>query len=156
MILLDPRSIDQFTEKVQLQGRAMNSEFARRMRLLAPQDRLLVEMAVQHKLSRRQMGTVLGVSPGNVSRRLRRIINRLHDPLVVWLTAWDCSLSQEHLQIGLEHFLLDKPINELARQRGISPSQARAMLEYIRGWYRGSCSPRAKRPPVSEKENDRT
>lgn len=135
MISLKSASLEWFTDKPD--GLASQRELRRRIRLLEPHDRMLIEVALDRTMSRRQLGTMLGMAPGSVSRRVRRIINRLRDPLVISLTDPDCPLSREHLQIALEYFLLDKPVIQLARARNAPQHQIRAMLDYVRGWHRG-------------------
>lgn len=141
MILLAPQSIENFSQAVKGIGResAWARQWEQRLRLLPRDDRVLVEMAMQHHMSRRQMGSVLGCSPGNVSRRLRRVTRRLADPLVGALISDAGSLADEYRQAGIQHFLLGTSVADLARARRISKAQAHGMIQYIRGWHRGVC-----------------
>jgi hypothetical protein len=138
MILLDSKVLSNVDEKLPMPAAGdQRADWSRRLRLLWPEDRVLVQMAQEQRLSRREMGALLGMSKGNVSRRIRRLQNRLGDPLVGALADRDCSLADDYLRIGLEHFLLDRPVAELARRRRITPDRARAMIAYVRGWHRG-------------------
>lgn len=136
MILLDPSVLETLAHS-RPSSAGDGRMFRQWTRLLHPEDRLLFELAMRHRLSRRQVAAALGVAPGNVSRRLRRLLNRLHDPLITNLCDSACTLPAEHRQIGLEHFLHDRPLNDIARQRRQSKLQIRQMIEYIRGWHRG-------------------
>lgn len=136
MITIDPAVLERLPHR-KASSEAISKGRASWTRFLQPEDRLLYELAMQHRLPRRQVAAALGVAPGNVSRRLRRLINRLHDPLVVQLCASGCTLPDEHRQIGLEHFLHHRTLNDIARDRRQNPRRIRQMIEYIRGWHRG-------------------
>jgi DNA-directed RNA polymerase specialized sigma24 family protein len=137
MILLNPILMDQFEEPARPGIRAPGRAFFERVKFLAPDDRLLVELAMEHRLSRRQIGQILKIAPGSVSRRLRRLVNRLKEPMVMALANPRCTLQSEYRQVGIEHFIQLVTVTELARNRGISLSQARSMVEYVRGWHGG-------------------
>jgi hypothetical protein len=139
MLLIDPRKLDHATNhvidtRILAQG---SDALLRRYKLLGEQDRLLIDMALKHRLSRRQIGTVLGLTPGGVTRKLRRVMNRLHDPLVAALSDPDCTLAPEFRQIGIEYFLHRRPLKELSRLHRVSRQEVRSTLDYLRGWHRG-------------------
>lgn len=50
-----------------------------RAHLLAGKDRAVLEMVLEHGDSLRQIGRLMGLSPANVGRRVRRITRRLAD-----------------------------------------------------------------------------
>jgi|SRR5450432_2118460 len=137
MLLVNPQSLDQMSEKIRSPHSDMPPEFNRILALLDKKDRLLVEMAMKHHLSRRQIGQVLGRTPGTITRKIRSVINRLNDPLILALADPNCCLSPDHRQIAIEHFLHRSSIAALARQRAISRHEIRATLDYVRGWHRG-------------------
>jgi len=118
--------------------------------LLNSKERLLVEMALKHGLSRRQMGLALDLPPGTVTRRLRRLVNRLYDPLIDALMDRTCTLSSEERQVGIEYFLQRKPVGEIAREHGLSRWATRQMIEFIRGWQRGI---RQQQQPQHQQQN---
>src|SRR4051812_38187316 len=142
MLLLNPQVLDQLTEHVRSCDSRGDSEFLRRLRLLERSDRTLVEMAVKHNLTRRQIADLMHITPGSVTRRLQRIIQRLHDPIVIALADRTCTLPSEHRELGIQHFLHRLSIKMLVRRHKLSRGEIEKMLEYIRGWHRGVTSRR--------------
>jgi DNA-directed RNA polymerase specialized sigma subunit len=63
--------------------RGAQSALLARAQLLAQPDRMLVELAIKNHLTQRQLAQILSVPSGTVCRRLRRLITRLSDPLVI-------------------------------------------------------------------------
>src|SRR5688572_1612050 len=63
----------------------MSPAFRQRLELLPMRDRAIVELTLRSNLSRSGIARALGMAPGQVSRRLRVLYARLHDPLVVAL-----------------------------------------------------------------------
>jgi DNA-binding MarR family transcriptional regulator len=57
-------------------GSAFGDSLLRRAAMLPPRDRLLVELSVHNSASLRQLARALDMTPGCVSRRLRRLISR--------------------------------------------------------------------------------
>jgi hypothetical protein len=145
MLTIDPHRLDQLTTHARdafgLQP-DVSDRFHQRYRLLSPQDKLLIDMAMKYRLSRREMGLVLNIAPGAVSRRLRRVLNRLNDPLVVALIDPTCTLDPEHRQVGIEYFLHRRNVQTISRTQQRSRHEVRAMIEYVRGWHRGISSRR--------------
>jgi DNA-directed RNA polymerase specialized sigma24 family protein len=143
MPLLDPHILER-----QLNVRAtasMSGEqraILRRAELLAPRDRLLVRLSLHNGVSRRQLGEVLNLRPGTVTRRLQRLGARLNDPLVVALLREDCPLAPEYRQLGVEHFLQGRPMRDLAEAHRMSLSEVRRIITYLRGWHRGMSAAR--------------
>jgi DNA-directed RNA polymerase specialized sigma24 family protein len=109
-----------------------------RIDLLRPNDRLLLELTMRGNYSRRRIGKVLNLEPGSVSRRLRRLIGRLNDPLVSRLLDSRCPLPPDYRQIGVEHFLSGWSTTELAGKHGMTVIQMRQIVQYLRGWSRGA------------------
>ena len=108
-----------------------------RIDLLPPSDRLLVELVMSGAVSRKRAAELLGVEPGTVTRRLRRISARLHDPIVRELMMDRCPLAADYRQIGVEHFLTGLSAEKLGHRHGIRASEVRRMLQFVRGWCRG-------------------
>ncbi|HEV7300829.1 MAG TPA: hypothetical protein VGN72_15795 [Tepidisphaeraceae bacterium] len=120
--------------------RALDGEptvILKRARLLERDDRLLVELALQGRLSRRKLGEVFHVPAGTVTRRLQRIAARLYDPLVVDLLDDTCPIAPEYRQIGVEHFLQRLSIATIAGKHCMRLADVRAAIHFIRGWHRG-------------------
>ena len=137
MLLLNPQALDQLSQEVRTSAIEPFAALLTRAKLLHAKDQLLLEMALKHRLSRRQMGMVLGLAAGSVSRKVRRLLNRLHDPFVVALSDPGCSLAPDYRQLAVEHFIHGQTMAKLARMHGISRQEVRTMLEYVRGWHKG-------------------
>jgi DNA-directed RNA polymerase specialized sigma24 family protein len=118
--------------------RAVESAAIRqRVALLRPGDRAIAELVLGEGASHRQIALLLKCTPGQVSRRIRRIANRLHDPRVTALLHPDCPLEPAYRQVGVERFLQDKSVKELAAEHTCSTAEIRRRLDAINFWYRG-------------------
>jgi DNA-directed RNA polymerase specialized sigma24 family protein len=116
-----------------------------RVALLRREDRLMVELALRSGRSHRQIAELLRRTPGTVSRALRRLSRRLHDPLVLALLHPDCPLDGETRQIGVEHFLVGLSGVELAQKHDLPAAEVRRSFAFIRLWYRGLAARRNDR-----------
>ena len=116
----------------------MSPAFRQRLDLLPMRDRAIVELTLRSNLSRSGIARALGMAPGQVSRRLRVLYARLHDPLVVALFDPRCPLAPEYRQLGTEHFLLGLSTRELAEKHQLGLVEVRQMLAYVRGWQKGA------------------
>lgn len=118
-------------------GHGMSPALVKRVALLPTRDRAIVELTLRASLSRAGIARALGVTPGQVSRRLRVLYARLHDPLVVALADDRCPLAPEYRQLGIEHFLLGCRVPRLADKHRLPQGEVRRMLAYLRGWQKG-------------------
>ena len=142
MPLVDALRLDQqFAEQQRPIESDANQVLFRRARALAPKDQLLIELAYQKNLSVRQIARILDRPAGSISRKMNRLCARLRDPLVAALLEPGCVLAPEYRQIAIEYFAQKREIRELARQREMTPTQIRAVLNFVRGWYRGVYRP---------------
>jgi DNA-directed RNA polymerase specialized sigma24 family protein len=121
---------------------AQNDALRQRIALLRPGDRAIAELVLCDGASHRQIAMLLGVTPGQVSRLIRRIGNRLHDPRVIALLHPDCPLDPAYRQVGVERFLQDKSVKQLAAEHICSAAEVRRRLDAINFWYRGLLSAR--------------
>jgi DNA-directed RNA polymerase specialized sigma24 family protein len=108
-----------------------------RIALLRPDDRTLLELSLRAGASYRVIGRALKRSPGSVSRAIRRLGRRLHDPLVVGLLHRDCPLDPVYRQIAVEHFLTGLSVPELSRKHERSIPEVRRIVHFVRTWHRG-------------------
>lgn len=137
MILLDPIKLDRIPS-VQPIRHGIETRWVEAItKLLSPEDQALMKMAMHLQLPVRLIGKALGVSPGNVSRRLRRLMHRIQNPLLAGLVDPNSGLPSEHRHVGLDHFLHGLPINHIARRRKLAESQVREMIQFIQGWHKG-------------------
>ena len=138
MPLVDALRLDQeFAEQDRPTAADAHRVLFRRAQALEPKDRLILELAYQKNLSVRQIGRILDRPAGSISRRMNRLCARLRDPLVAALLEPSCVLTSEYRQIAIEYFAQKREIRELARQRDMTPTQIRAVLNFVRGWHRG-------------------
>ena len=100
-------------------------------------DRALLHLALEHHLSTREMAALVGVNHGSVIRRLRRLRQRLTDPLVVALTDAACPLAGDDRDLALAYFMRRQPMRAIARQRGLPLRHVRRRIQYVRGWITG-------------------
>ena len=108
-----------------------------RIGLLLPDDSAIAELVLCEGASHRQIATLLKVTPGQVSRLIRRIGNRLHDPRVSALLHPDCPLDPDDRQVGVERWLQDKNVKQLAAEHACSAAEIRRRLDAINFWFRG-------------------
>ena len=102
MVTLDPLQIARRTvAPLARPGEEGRRELGARLALLAPSDRLLMEMVFVDHLPVRRVGAVLGMPAGTASRRARRLWRRLHQPFVATLLARPSGLSDEQRQLIL-------------------------------------------------------
>src|SRR4051812_19332372 len=103
-----------------------------RAEFLEPADRLLLELAIKKQLTCRQLSQLMSVPAGTVCRRLRRVINRLRDPMIVAILHPACPLPPEYRQLAIEHMLQRKSVRTLSEMHRMATSQIRQMLEHVR------------------------
>lgn len=108
-----------------------------RLGLLEREDRMLLELVLRGRMSRRELASLYRCPAGTVTRRVQRLAARLHDPLVVALCDPKCPLPPEYRQLGLEYFLRGQSIRAMADRHLLRPGQVRQMIEFVRGWGRG-------------------
>jgi DNA-directed RNA polymerase specialized sigma24 family protein len=144
MPLLDHRTIDNLGHRARTVAPPgpLQQELLRRATVLLPRDRLMVELAIRHGVSRRRLAEALGIPAGSVTRRLQKLGARLHDPLVVALLCPNCPLASEYRQLGIEHFLQGQSLRQLAELHRMTLDQVRRMITYIRGWHNGAATAR--------------
>ena len=113
------------------------SEAVRRAALLRGRDRVIIEMALRGSTVR-AIGDAVGLPPATVHRRVRRIGERLHHPVVGLLMEAGCAVAGEYRQIGLEFFLIGLSEREVADKHRMSRGSVRKVVQYLRGWGKGA------------------
>src|SRR4051794_22304385 len=81
---------------------------------LAERDRKMIELTLRGTLTRREVGMLVGLAGGTVTRRIHRLLARLHDPLVVALVESGKLLPELHQEVGLAYFLRGWPVRRIA------------------------------------------
>jgi hypothetical protein len=137
MRLMDPRTLEHLPARIRPRLVEADPLTLRQLRHLSDKDRLIMELTLESRASRRQLAAALNLAPGNVTRRYHSILRRLRDPLVLSLTSPDCTLPPQHREIGIGRFLHRSTIRQLMREYHLTYGQVKHTLEYIRGWHRG-------------------
>lgn len=130
---------------------ASHDGFWKRVELLPAKERILIELALRAGLSRRQIASMLGKSPGAITRSLQRLSRRLYDPLVLALLHPDCLLEPIERQIGVEHFLCGLGAGQLADRHRMSRDSVRRILHALGVWHRGAPNHVGSRRPLPSK-----
>jgi DNA-directed RNA polymerase specialized sigma subunit len=112
----------------------------KRILFLDPVDRKLLELTVRGTLTRREAGMLVGLSSGTVTRRVRRLLDRLHHPIVAALVDYGQLLPELHREVGLAHFLRNRSFTEIEGEYGLSRYAVTRMVQYIQGWHEASRS----------------
>jgi hypothetical protein len=113
------------------------AEILRRAKFLLTDDRRLVELSIRGACTRDEVGEILGITAGSSSRRLRRVLTRLNDPISVALLDPSCPLPDDYRQLGIEHFVQGRSMSALAELHRMTRRAVMRSLEFVRGWHRG-------------------
>ncbi len=114
----------------------------RRILFLDLADQKLLQLTLKGSLTRRDVAMLVGIAPGTVGRRIRRLLTRLHDPMVAALVESGELLPELHREVGLAFFLRRWTLERIGREYGLSRREIGRMLQYVRGWFggvRGNC-----------------
>jgi hypothetical protein len=117
---------------------AMAAGVEKRIEYLDLADHKLLEVTLSGKLSRREAGMLVGLSSGTVTRRIRKLINRLHDPMVAALVDGGKLLPELHQEVGLAYFLRKRPMRRIGVEYGIPICEVKRIVAYVRGWHAAS------------------
>lgn len=107
----------------------------RAWRWLSEQDRTLLQL-VQSGASRRLIASAIGMSAGNVSRRVRGIRARLMSHAAQQLLEPTCPVPDEVREVAGDHLIGGKPIREIARDRQLPLYLITRHIDYARGMIR--------------------
>ncbi|MBI9015737.1 MAG: hypothetical protein JEZ07_00615 [Phycisphaerae bacterium] len=105
-----------------------------RMKLLAPPDRIILELHLSHNASFSQLGILIGITPANISRKIRKMVKRLlSDDYMCFLRNRN-QFTDNQLLIAYDHFLLGQGRRTIALKRKISVSTVYRQLCYLDEW----------------------
>lgn len=107
-----------------------------RARYLAPRDTVLVQNALERKLTNVQIGRIVGRHPGNVGRRVHRLLRRLNEPSIVLLIDYGNQFPRELYDAGIERHVQGLSLAAIAQKHGISRNEVRERLAQLRGCLR--------------------
>lgn len=113
-------------------GRA--AELAAVMRLLPADDRKIVDLVLLQHRSHRDAAAAIGADAGAVTRRARKLRNRLSCPNVRMIARALDTLDPATRRLAVDGFILALPVNVLARLHGLSRRDAQSRLDFARGW----------------------
>lgn len=111
-----------------------------RLKLLSEEDRDFILLVLTHGLKRQQIAAAMGMGKAMVYRRLRRIMNQLHDPMVTMLIDPACTLAPDYKALAILYFIHRIPMAAIAQRNRVTLYDVRVGLEYVRGWFRGVAS----------------
>jgi hypothetical protein len=116
-----------------------------RAHLLAGQDRVLLEMYLDHGNPFSQMARLAGVSTSSVARRVRRIIRRLMDETYAVCSGRQDYFSEHELALIKDRFVLGLSMACISRRRALSYHNVRVTIAKASGFVQ---SARALRRPT--------
>jgi len=107
-----------------------------RMELLAPADRILLEMRYEHGVSFRKIAILSGICPGTVAYRIKKLVRRLlSDDYITILRAKD-KFTRQELLISYDYFLLGLGCKAIGAKRRIGHAAVRRSVTRIKGWLK--------------------
>jgi DNA-directed RNA polymerase specialized sigma24 family protein len=135
-LVVSNQSLDQLEDRSSRQGKGPEDALRRAAQLL-PDDRVLIELVLQRRLSFRQVATILKLTPGTISRRVRRISARMTDPIVDSLLDNRRHLTRQYREVGLAYFLQGQSVPRIGRTHDLPANEVRQILTFLRIWHRG-------------------
>ena len=105
----------------------------KRARLLPPLDQALLRLRLEGN-SLRDLAKLFALSRGGISRRFKRLINRLRDPTVAALADFPVDLPDDCRRVAIDHLVLGHGLRRIAANLALKPAQVAQMLAYVRGW----------------------
>ena len=109
---------------------------AKRSAYLSAADQTLLKLVLRGAVSRRSMALVLGKTPGTITRKLRRLMNRLHDKRVVRLIDEGQLLPEHCREIGLRSMLRGETIATIGREMKLAPWRVKVLRRYVSEWLK--------------------
>jgi hypothetical protein len=103
---------------------------------LSQPDQNLLTLALSGRHSFRAIAILVNSNPGSVCRRVRLLIRKLSDPIVIALLERPMSLSEKYQRIGLARFLFQRGIRSIAREFDLSEKEICIIITHLRRWTR--------------------
>ncbi len=108
-----------------------------RAQMLREGDRAIVVASLSRGMTVRELGRLLNLNAGAVSRRLASLRTRLLDPNVVALSVAEGRLDATDREIGLSLLLRKERVSDVSRRTGLTPAIVRKRMQFVRGWLKG-------------------
>lgn len=137
MRVIDPTILEVLPTVDRWQQTVDLSELMRRSEGMPRRDRLLLELVFRDGLTHREIAEVMRIPRGSVSRRVRRLLRRINDPLVIALGSESCPLPQSLRALALRVYRDRVRLSELAREHAVAVSTLRKRLLFVRAWFDG-------------------
>jgi hypothetical protein len=93
-------------------------------------DQSLLRLALEGRTFR-DLSCIFRHSPGSLCRRVNRLLARLRHPVVAAICDFPADLPNLHRQVGIERFLLRRPIPRIAADLGQTIPEITAILTYL-------------------------
>ncbi len=111
---------------------------ASRVGLLRGEDRLLMEMYLNHGNSFRQMARLLGVNSVTVSRRVRKLCERLVDGEYIECLKNREKFTATEMEIAKDYFLSGLSMRKIAVKRGYSRHAVKGTVRKLKAVVGGT------------------
>ena len=103
-----------------------------RVALLAGRDRALATMYLEGGSSFAQIAQLTGLRRSSVARRIRRIMERLHDETYLTCVRQRSRFTEQELEIIRDHFVRGLSVRQIARERSLSYYRVQATTRNAR------------------------
>jgi len=97
-------------------------------------DQRLLHLTWRGVFTTREIAMLVGLSPGTVVRRKRRLLNRLASPIVGAVVENGALLPEGYGEVALAFHLRGEPMVAIARTYGMPKGEVKRILAYVRGW----------------------
>ena len=104
-----------------------------RMALLNAEDRLLLEMHLEHGVTYEQMARICGVHPSTVARRVRQITRRLLADEYITIVRHRRQFRPDELAVAYDRYLLALGYRAIARRRQLGTKKVRQIIRHLAG-----------------------
>jgi len=115
-----------------VRNRDMVEVLRMRAHLLAGKDRAVLEMYLEHGDSLRQIGRLMGRSPANVGRRVRRITRRLADDTYEICLGNRNDFNGRELAVIKDYFVCGLSQRRISRSRCVTLYRVKTTLQRAR------------------------
>ena len=116
-------------------GPADRSTLPFRLAMLPPGDRMLMHLRTGKGLTCDEVGAVVGLSAGQVSRRARTLWNRLQSEQATWLASaavqTDADLGTDDLRVGFYRHIAGLSVRRIGLVAGMSQPAVRKRLRRL-------------------------
>lgn len=137
MKIIDPTILENLPTLDRWQSQLDIADLLSRTEGMPRRDRLLLELVLRDGMTHREVADAMAIPRGSVSRRVRRLLRRVHDPLILALQSPTCPLSAEHREPALRVYRDRARQRDVADEFGITVTTLQKRLLFVRAWFRG-------------------